>query len=165
MKTIAILMLMAAAAVAGDVPAEAAKLVEIREREINKINVAYLQKLDALLVDYRAKGNTEAVKVVEGLIAEVEDGNPSAMGKEEEPEEEETTRWDWGSGGVLTLQSGGKAKHSGWRRSGTWKKEADGGLQVLSDDGKVFKIVFVDDRVGKVVSLDGKGSTTITRKD
>lgn len=151
--------------VLAEVPAEAQKLVEIREREINRINLAYLQKLDALLVDYRAKGDSEAVQAVEALIAEAEEGKPAAKDGEEIAEAEETTRWDWGSGGVLTLQAGGKAKHSGWRKSGTWNKEPDGSLQILSDAGKVFKIVFVDERVAKVVSLDGKGSTTITRKN
>lgn len=76
MKTIAILMLMAAGAVASEVPAEAAKLVEIREREINRINLAYLKKLDALLVGYRANGDTAAVAAVERLVAAVE-GSPA----------------------------------------------------------------------------------------
>lgn len=74
--TIAILMLAAAAVVAGEVPAEAAKLVEIREREINRINLAYLKKLDALIVDYRAKGDAEAVAAVEALVAEAEGKAP-----------------------------------------------------------------------------------------
>jgi hypothetical protein len=106
MKTIAILMLMAAAAVASEVPAEAAKLVEIREREINKINVAYLQKLDALLVDYRAKGNTEAVKVVETLIAEVEGDAPAPKEKSSD------------------LDSALK---------GTWRRDSDGAVWIFND--------------------------------
>lgn len=77
MKTIAILMLAAAVAVADEVPAEAAKLVEIREREINRINLAYLKKLDALIVDYRAKGDAEAVAAVEALVAAVEGKKPA----------------------------------------------------------------------------------------
>lgn len=72
MKTLISLLFALVLPLSAELPAEAQKLVEIREREINKLNVAYLQKLDALLVDYRAKGDTESVKAIEDLIAAVE---------------------------------------------------------------------------------------------
>lgn len=57
---------------ADELPDAVAKLNEIREREIERINSAYLQKLDGLLANYRAKGDQAAVAAVEKQIAAVE---------------------------------------------------------------------------------------------
>lgn len=97
-----------------DIPAEAAKLKEIHEREINKLNVAYLQRLDALLVDYRAKGDDKAVEAVEKLVAEVEAGKPAEV------------KGEAGADPLAPLV-------------GVWRRDTDGGVWNIPDTkGGVF---------------------------
>ena len=115
----AILPLLVAALAAGlvhaeELPAAALKLKEIREREINRINLAYLQKLDELLVDLRAKGDTEAVAAVEKLVAEAEGGKPAEA------------KDDAGADPLAPLV-------------GVWRRDTDGGVwNIPNTKGGVF---------------------------
>lgn len=115
MKTLIPLLCALALPVSAELPAEAQKLVEVREREINKINVAYLQRLDALLVDLRAKGDAAAVAAIEKLVAEVEGGKSGDAKKE-----------DVGDAALAEAMK---------PLVGTWMRDYDGSLFVFKADG------------------------------
>ncbi len=82
----AIFSITLAATAAGQIPAEARKLAETREKEIHRINLAYLQRLDALLTRYKSAGDEAAAEAIAGMIREVErppaPSKPAAAGED-----------------------------------------------------------------------------------
>lgn len=132
--------------------------------EARKAQLAYAQKLDQLLTQAKAAGDKDAVKEIEGMIAQVEKKEPDGSKNDVLPSGDETTKWAWGSGGELTLQGNGKAKHSAWAKSGTWKRGANQTLVIVSDTGVAFEVKFDANGIGKVKSVGGDSATTMVRK-
>ena len=161
MKCLPLLVLLSMPVVA-QLPEDARKLQDSYEREANKLRLAYAQKLDALRGKYVAAGDTKNADEVGKLIAEIE-GKPLAV-PASSPVGKGTTKWAWGSGGEVTFQENGKAKHSSWSKSGTWKHGPDQSILLVSDSGAAFEIKFDANGIGKVRSVGGGVTTTIVQK-
>jgi hypothetical protein len=164
MKTIAILMLMAAAAVAGDVPADLERLRtswnEARQRALEPIDRKYLAALESLKARLTREGKLEDAVMVGAEAETVANHLADAdMGKRKV-----VSRWAWGSGGTLTLTGDGRARHTAWTKEGSWMKLASGGMVIESDSGQAFVVAFGADGIGRVKSIDGKSTTTIAAK-
>ena len=81
MKAILILALLSSSLVAAEPALEVRQLIEARDLELHRINLAYAQKLDELLVRYNAAGDTANAGIVKALIAEVERDKKPAKAK------------------------------------------------------------------------------------
>lgn len=72
------LLTLTAVAVA-DLSEDARKATELRDKEVQRIQSAYIQKLDQLLAKAKSAGDASAVKEIESLIAQGEGNAPAAI--------------------------------------------------------------------------------------
>ena len=79
------LLALAATASGDDLAEDARKAVEIRDKELHRINLAYAQKLDQLLAKAKSAGDAVATKTIEGMIAEAEGKAPAAPATSDDP--------------------------------------------------------------------------------
>jgi hypothetical protein len=99
------------------------------------------------------------------MIAQVEGKEPAVTSKEDAfPSGDESSKWSWGSGGEITLHGDGKAKHSEWSKSGSWKRGANKSIVIISDTGVAFEVKMDANGIGRVKSVAGKAETTMVRK-
>jgi len=141
---------------------ELARLQEQRAIKIAGIDRIYLGELEKLKSKYMKQGELENANVVNEIIESMKPVDPlEDIGKN-------TTRWEWGSGGFLTLRPNGVATHTIWKGPGRWQRNDDGSILLESDPrgGKAFKIVFKNG-VGKVTVAGkaGSGTTIKLRRD
>lgn len=68
------------------------------------------------------------------------------------------SEWYWGSGGELELRADGSARHTSWKRPGTWEKKPDGSL-FIGNENTFFTVTFDAEGVGEVKSANGKSTT------
>jgi hypothetical protein len=156
MKTTIILFALAASLnqVRGDTPPELKRLQEQRDRKIEEIDRVYLRELETLKIRYTKQGDLESANLVNDIIQSMITDKADKL-----PDTGEVTRWEWGSGGILTLSPEGVARHTGWNQPGKWRRESDGSIR-LETGSRAFRIVFEDD-IGKVTALRGGATTTI----
>lgn len=133
---------------------------EARKRALDTVDRKYLTALESLKSRLTKAGNLDAavsvgkeIESVSLLFAEADMGGKRI-----------DSRWQWGSGGTLTLLSDGKARHSSWSGYGSWAKLKNGNLVIQSDNGTAFFAVIDSAGNGKIRSLDGGGTTTIVKK-
>lgn len=140
----------------GPLPHDVVKLKSQRDAKVDEIDRAYLEELEKLRAKHESEG-TGAAPAIAKLIAQIrEEGEQRTV-----PD----TRWAWGSGGSLTLYGSGKARHTAWDKDGKWKEMEDGTLLLQSATGLAFTITFDKSGIGRVKTLDGSSSTTITKKE
>jgi hypothetical protein len=139
----------------GDTPPELKRIQEQRDRKIEEIDRIYLRELEVLKIRYTKQGDLESANLVNDII--------QSLGSEEVdelPDDGKTTRWEWGSGGILTLRPSGIATHTLWKQQGKWQREADGSIRLENDGALAFRIVF-EEEIGRVTALRGGATTTI----
>ena len=161
MKIIHILIVNAVAAmsVMGAIPSELEKLEKERVGEIAEVNSNYVKQLEKLKLKYMKKGDLDSANMVQSKIDSI-----STPNQKPQKDQLEDSRWAWGSGGTLTLQKNGVARHTSWgHRSGKWKKYNDGTM-TITVGSSVFKVTFIDDVQGQVIHKKTGAKTTITRK-
>ncbi len=141
--------------VRGDTPPELMRLQEQRDRKIEEIDRVYLRELEALKTKLTKQGDLENANIVNDIIQSI-----AAEREEEMPDAKGITRWEWGSGGILTLRPNGVATHTLWKQPGKWRREADGSIRLENSAALSFRIIFEDD-LGKVTALRGGAMTTI----
>jgi hypothetical protein len=72
------------------------------------------------------------------------------------------TEWKWGSGGEIELRADGTARHTAWQKPGSWSKQADGKVLLLSG-GKSFTLSFFENGTGQVLGADGKKTSIVLK--
>lgn len=160
------LCLAVSAAIAQDAPEELVKLRRSYESEIARITEPtrkrYLDALQRLQEQYTRSGEIDkALRIKEEMEKEA-----AAKGKETI-----TTRtlggtdWQWGSGGILKLERGGKASHSLWSAPGTWKRIDELSISVQRPGSDPpMTAVFSDEELTSAVITSHLGtSTTLTK--
>jgi hypothetical protein len=152
--TVAIFTLFLSVLQADEMPLpELARLQEQRAIKIAEIDRIYIGQLEKLKSKYMKQSELESANLVNEII-ELMNSPLQEIGKK-------TTRWEWGSGGILTLRPNGVATHTIWKGLGRWQRNDDGSILLKSDPegGKVFKIVF-ENGVGNVTLPGKEGSKT-----
>ncbi|MDA8975492.1 hypothetical protein N9F44_00620 [Akkermansiaceae bacterium] len=161
MKTLRILIIstIVMGSALGAAPSELAKLDKQRLDKIEEINASYIEQCEKLKLKYMTKGDLDSANKVQARIDSIASNiNEPSLNKFED------SRWAWGSGGVLTLQKNGVARHTSWgHRSGKWKLYKDGTMKITIGNS-VFEVTFSSDMQGEVIHSKGGAKTTITRK-
>lgn len=171
-----LLALFTAVAGAQDLPAEVRQAMEIREKEIHRINLAYARKLDELLARYKSAGDTKNAAAVEKLIAEVESpsglpASPPVGEKLPKALAESRIAWLTGKwtrdtdGSVWVFKKGGGGTVNGKQRI---QASYDPGRQqvIVTSDKTTDILHFSDDRdtvTGTIVTDGKKKPFTLTR--
>lgn len=156
MPLLAVALSLPSSAETGPLPHDVVKVKSQRDAKVDEIDRVYLAELEKLRAKHENEG-TGAAPAIAKLIAQIrEEGQQRTV-----PD----TRWAWGSGGSLTLYGSGKARHTAWTKDGKWTKQEDGSVLLESPTGLAFTITFDKSGIGRVKALDGRSSTTITKKE
>ena len=143
----------------GSVSSELDNIEKQRLKKIEAINTLYLKQFEKLKMEYMKKGDLASANQVQAKI-------DSISSKEVKSTKQglEDSIWTWGSGGTLTLQKNGVARHTSWgHSSGKWRKSNDGTV-TITVGSRVFKVTFINDVQGQVIFKQTGAKTTITRK-
>ena len=115
-------------------------LVEAYEREKDRVlaplDSNFEKALSELKVSYTQAGNLNGALAADALIKARVRGDSVVEKADGESKEKKATRWKWGSGGELTINANGTAKHSSWKRSAIWEQQPDGSLVMMSETGR-----------------------------
>ena len=153
---------------AQDSPEELVKLRASYESEIARITQPtrkrYLEALQRLQEQYTRSGELD-----KALVVRKDMQKESAAAEGDKPPL--TTRslggteWQWGSGGVLKLERGGKATHSTWGAPGSWKRIDDLSIALQRPGGGPPMTAAVSDEelTSAVITSHVVASTTLTR--
>lgn len=112
MKELLLSLLFVSSLSADPIPADARKLLEIRQQAVHKIDLAYAKQLDALMAKYAAAGDTANAAVIAGMIAEVESPADTAP-----------------------IQATATAPEKMAAMEGTWRRDYDGSMWVFTSSG------------------------------
>ncbi|MDB4310645.1 hypothetical protein OAK89_03010 [Akkermansiaceae bacterium] len=170
-KIAAILAFTLSFAFGDELPNDVKRLQTQRDQAVKKIDAKFISQLEQLKKKHMNRGDLKAANAIQELIAgiapqedtdKLEDHSKTSQPTKTELED---SLWTWGSGGTLTLQKNGVARHTSWGHSaGKWKKYSDGSIKI-SVGQKVFKVTFLDDMQGQVTLVETGAKTTITRKN
>ncbi len=141
---------------------EARILKEKRDAKIAEIDKIYKEQLAKLKT--KALENRD-VAAAEAIQAEIDGGkSQGTFPTGGAVDFTKSTRWTWGSGGVLTLRKDGVAQHTEWTKDGSWRTLASGGIVIKSYAGVTFDVTFDENGKGRV-SCDKNGAeTTLVRR-
>ena len=140
---------------------ELKNLTEAYEREklrvLSPVERKYTDALNALLQRYTQAGRLKEANSVQSIIDARGGGGLGDWLREED------TKWNWQSGGTLTLYKNQKANHSQWKKPGKWIRVRPDTLEMTNGVGRVFTIKFHNRNSATVIGPDNS-ATVLKRK-